>query len=81
MNSKAKKKLFKALKGSDDFSKHNKKMIEASEGLIKSGKCSLKEFEEMGGWMRSTNRGSGVYFAYCADTKVYLNVITGKVSN
>jgi len=71
----------KALKGSDDFSKHSKKMIEVSEGLINSGKCSLKELEEMGGWARSSNRGSGVYFTYCANNKIYLNVITGKVSN
>lgn len=74
----------KAIKGSDDFSKYSKKMIEVSENLVKSGQCSIKDFEDMGGWMSSTNRGKGVYFTYCggmnSNNKVYLNIITGKIS-
>ena len=75
----------KSIKGSDDFSKYSKKMIEVSENLVKSGQCSIKDFEDMGGWMRSTNRGKGVYFTYCggmnSNNKVYLNINTGEISH
>jgi hypothetical protein len=72
----------KAIKSSDDFSKYQSVFISASEKLIKSGKCSLGDFKEMGGWWRSTNHNpKPVYFTYCGgmtiSNRIYLNAATG----
>lgn len=71
-----------AVKDSDDFSIYQKQFVAASESLVKSGKCSLADFKEMGGWMKSTNHKSKpVYFTYCGgmskSNKIYLDVNTG----
>ena len=76
--------LEQAIKGSDDFSKYRAGLVKGSQELINSGKCSLADFREMGGWMRSTNyKPKPVYFTYCGGMtlshKVYLNVQTGEI--
>jgi uncharacterized protein YgiM (DUF1202 family) len=73
----------KAIKSSDDFSKYQNVFVSASEQLIKAGKCSLKDFKEMGGWWRSTNhKPKPVYFTYCEgmtkSNRIYLDAATGK---
>jgi uncharacterized protein YgiM (DUF1202 family) len=42
--------IARAIKSSDDFLKHREVFISASEKLVNSGKCSLADFKEMGGW-------------------------------
>ncbi len=72
-----------AIKTSDDFSKYQSVFISASEKLINNGNCRLSDFEEMGGWMRSSNhKPKSVYFTYCGgmtkSNRIYLNTTTGK---
>jgi len=73
----------RAIKSSDDFSKYQSVFVSASDQLIKSGKCSLGDFKEMGGWWRSTNhKPKPVYFTYCGgmtrSNRIYLDAATGK---
>ena len=73
----------KAIKSSDDFSKHQGVFVSVSEQLIKAGKCSLGDFKEMGGWWRSTNhKPKPIYFTYCGgmtkSNRIYLNASNGK---
>ncbi len=74
----------KSLEASDDYEKYHKSFISVSEQLIKNGTCTIKDFNDQGGWARSTTKGKGVYFTYCGgmrlSNKVYINVITGKIS-
>ncbi len=74
----------KALEASDDYEKYHESFISTSEQLIKNGTCTITDLKNQGGWTRSTTRGKGVYFTYCGgmklSNKVYINVITGKVS-
>lgn len=74
----------KLVSGSDDFRKHRKAFAKAAEELIKSGRCRASDFEEFGGWLKSSNhRSQPIYFAYCggftARNRLYLNAETGKV--
>jgi len=75
--------IVKAIKSSNDFSKYQSIFISASEKLIKSGKCSLGDFKEMGGWCKSTtHKLKPIYFIYCGgmtkNNRIYLNTTTGK---
>lgn len=75
--------LEQVLKGSDDFTKHKKVFMAASTKLIQDRKCSLADFREMGGWVRSTNAPSKpVYFTYCGgmtvSNRIYLDASTGR---
>ncbi|RMH83377.1 SH3 domain-containing protein [Pseudomonas sp. AOB-7] len=77
-------KLEQAIKGSDDFSKYRPGLVKGSQELISSGKCTLADFTEMGGWMRSVNhKPKPVYFTYCGgmklSNKIYLNVQTTEI--
>jgi len=72
-----------ALKLSDDFSTYQDIFISISDKLIKTGKCSLSEFAEMGGWVRSQNhKPKPIYFTYCGgmhrNNRIYINVVTGE---
>jgi hypothetical protein len=73
-----------ALKDSDRYEEHRDRFITVAEELIASGQCTLQDFIDEGGWMRSTqkSRGVGIYFTYCngGAKRVYLDVNTGKVS-
>lgn len=71
-----------AIKSSDDISKYQSVFISISEQLIKTGTCSLDDFKEMGGWLKSTNhKPRPVYFTYCGgmtkSNRIYLDVATG----
>lgn len=72
------------LKDSDRYEEHRARFIAAAQELIASGQCTLQDFIDKGGWMRSTqkSRGMGVYFTYCeaGSKRVYLDVNTGKTS-
>jgi hypothetical protein len=73
------------VRGSDDFRIYKDTFSKAAEKLIASGRCSAKDFKDMGGWMRSNTHGSKpIYFTYCggmrSSNKVYLNAATGEVS-
>lgn len=72
----------KAIKSSDDFSKYQSVFFSASDKLVKSGKCTLGDFKEVGGWWRSTSyKPKPVYFTYCGgmtrSNRIYLNAATG----
>jgi len=74
----------KLIADSDDFSKYRKAFITASQSLIDSKRCTLQDFKQVGGWMKSTNQASApVYFTYCGGetraNRLYLNVKTGQV--
>ena len=76
--------LEKALRNSDDFGKYRDEFVIASKDLIERGRCSLHDFQESGGWVRSTNQKSKpIYFIYCGGfhvrNRLYLNVATGEV--
>jgi len=67
-----------AIKNSDDFSRYKSVFIKASEELVKSGRCSIRELSG-DGWMRSQNqKPAPVYFVWCNGYKdrVYLNTRT-----
>lgn len=72
-----------AIKSSDDLSTYQDVFISASEKLINSGKCSLSEFKEMGGWVRSQNyKSKPIYCTYCGgmhrNNRIYVDVVSGE---
>ena len=66
---------------SDDYQRYKSEFVHAAETLIASSRCTPKDFEEMGGFVKSANKGAGVYFTYCNNgaDRIYLNVKTGKI--
>lgn len=69
---------------SDDFTQHRKAFAKAAAELIASGRCTKAEFEEMGGWIKSSNhRDAPVYFTYCGGmtvaNRIYLDASSGRV--
>lgn len=72
-----------ALVDSDDFARHRAAFIKAAQTLIDERTCTMRDFKDGGGWMKSTNHSGPVYFAYCGgmhkSNRLYLNVGTGKV--
>jgi hypothetical protein len=71
--------------GSDDFARYGDAFARAAQDLIASRRCSRADFEEMGGWLKSTLRhpDQPVYFTYCggltAADRIYLNAETGGI--
>lgn len=70
-------KLAAALRQSDDYKKHRTVFLKASKKLIRKGTCSIADFRENGGWIRSTSH-PGFYFTYCGavahrNNRVYLH--------
>lgn len=65
---------------SDDFHRYKAEFVKAAEALIASGHCTGRDFSDMGGFVKSTNKGAGIYFTYCADgsDRIYLDVRTGR---
>lgn len=69
---------------SDDFGRHRTAFMKAASQLIADGRCSARDFEEMGGWVKSTNHADApVYFTYCGgmtiSNRIYLNAATGRL--
>ena len=77
--------LANAIKYSDNFEFHKEVFIKYSQKILNSGKCSMKDFRENGGWAKATgsNAQKPVYFIYCGGftlkDKLYLNISNGKV--
>lgn len=77
--------ILAALTLSDDFDQHADVMMAVTTELVETGKCSLTELKDMGGWTRSATgaQAKGTYFTYCggftAKYRLYLNINTGAV--
>ena len=72
-----------AISHSDDYGAHSQAFMAATKQLLKSGTCTLHDFQYMGGWVRSPNyKTEPVYFTYCGamrvSNRIYLNTDTGK---
>lgn len=69
---------------SDDFAQHRAAFVRAANELIQSGRCTPGDFEEQGGWMKSSNhRNEPVYFTYCGGmtvaNRIYFDAQTGRI--
>lgn len=76
--------LEKAIKNSDQYSQYHDNFIKLSQKLVNQGRCSVSDYAEMGGWLRSSNhKPKPVYFTYCGGfsngEKVYINAKTGEI--
>ena len=76
--------LDRALSTSDDFRKYRATFLAAAEQLLSERRCTVKDFEEWGGWIRSATHGWPLYFTFCGgahiSNRIYLNVRNGRVS-
>ncbi|HXV73874.1 MAG TPA: hypothetical protein VD713_04010 [Sphingomonadales bacterium] len=81
----AERDLEEAISHSDDFGRYKAAFLKATQDLIQSKKCSISDFEEMGGWVKSTTtyNDEPVYFIYCGGlavtNRIYLDVSSGKI--
>ncbi|MBN6064638.1 hypothetical protein [Aggregatibacter actinomycetemcomitans] len=70
--------LEKAISNSDDFYLYKDKFVSHSQALIDKKRCTIADFKEMGGWLKSTSRGANSYFTYCGGLsiqhKVYIDI-------
>lgn len=69
---------------SDDLVQFEEMFLTTTDKLLKDGSCSPVDFEELGGWVKSTKYADrDVYFIYCGGLKladkIYLDVRTGEV--
>lgn len=76
--------IAQALKHSNNFEKHQRTFISASEKLIADGTCKLKDFRDAGGWAKSSTMAPRqVYFVYCGgmekSNRIYLDVSDGSI--
>ena len=71
------------IKDSDDFGIYRTQFSKAAKKLIEQGKCTKNDFREIGGWLKSSEKGKYVYFTYCGgftiQNRLYLDVVTGNV--
>ena len=68
---------------SDDFPRHRLAFVRAANQLIAEGRCTRQDFEDVGGWSKSsTHRNQPVYFTYCGGmtitNRIYLDANTGR---
>lgn len=69
---------------SDDFAQHRAAFVRAANTLIRQGRCTPVDFQEQGGWVKSSNhRDQPIYFTYCggmsASNRIYLDASNGRV--
>ncbi len=69
---------------SDSYLEFEDMFLNTTDKLLKEGTCSPVDFEELGGWVKSTKYNDrDVYFVYCGGLKladkIYLDVRTGEV--
>lgn len=69
---------------SDDLLQFEDMFLTTTDKLLNDGSCSPVDFEELGGWVKSTKYADrDVYFIYCGGLKladkIYLDVRTGEV--
>lgn len=73
---------YSLVKGSDDYRLYKDAFAKAASSLIASGRCTKKDFIEMGGWAKSSSKSGPIYFTYCGgmhlSRRLYLNTETGK---
>ncbi len=72
------------VEGSDDYLEFEDIFLNTTDKLLQERTCSPVDFEELGGWVRSTKyTDRDVYFVYCGGLKladkIYLDVRTGEV--
>ena len=60
------------ISASDDLGRYRTKMAKAVLELIKTGKCSRKQVEYYGGWVKSGER-KGQYFMDCGSQRVWFD--------
>lgn len=71
-----------AIEASDDYKEYKTSFLFKTKELVDSGRCTLKEIKEQGGWMyaplRTNEIGGRQYFIHCGGTnsnnKIYLDV-------
>jgi len=73
-----------SVSSSDDFSTYKASFVSATSKLIDKGVCTLADFKEMGGWVKSQNhKAQPVYFTYCGGmhikNRIYLDASSGKL--
>lgn len=77
--------IAKFISQSDDFRHYKEAFVKATANLVDSGRCTLQEFESIGGWVKSTTtyREQPVYFTYCGgfttSDRIYLDAQTGRL--
>jgi len=72
------------VKGSDDFTRYRRQFVTAARTLMDRGECAAGDFQEQGGFMKSTNhRDEPIYFTYCGGfttaNRIYINAKTGEI--
>ena len=75
----------KMIESSDNYSIYSQSFARATDELVVSGRCTRHDFEEIGGWVKSTTdyKDEPVYFTYCGgqtiSNRIYLNAVTGQI--
>ena len=74
----------KLVAGSDDFARYRRTFVKAARSLIDDGRCTPGDFEENGGWTKSSNhRDEPIYFMYCGGftvaNRIYLDASSGRI--
>lgn len=69
---------------SDDFTQHRAAFVRSASTLISEGRCTPTDFEEQGGWLKSSNhRDQPIYFTYCGGmtiaNRIYLDAGSGRI--
>lgn len=76
---------------SDDFQKYHDNTVKVTQQLIDTGRCSIEDLKEQGGWYKSVNqyKKQPIYFMYCKNVpgdvnytlrdKIYVNLKTGEI--
>lgn len=72
------------IESSNDVERYRDEFTLAAATLVEDGRCSVNDFVEMGGWMKSSNHKSQpIYFTYCGgmriSNRIYLNAATGEI--
>lgn len=73
-----------AISKSDDYQIHRARFFSAANKLILDKKCTLEDFNEIGGWLKSSTHPNGyIYFTYCGGktiaSRIYLNTQTEEI--
>lgn len=56
---------------SDDFARYRTAFAKAAQSLITQRRCTERDFQEMGGWVKSSShRNQSIYFTYCGGATV-----------
>lgn len=68
---------------SDDFAQHRAAFVRAAGALIREGRCTPADFEEQGGWLKSSNHRDQLIFTnyggMTTANRIYLDARTGSI--